>query len=237
MRPKDMGSAAELITAVEAAKILGVTVSQTHTLHRNGFIEAYYPEGRRPNQLAGKYFRQEDVLLLKELREQLKDEPTAKLRQLAMRAVITSRRVERRLAELANYFGLDDVAPSLEKDQVVAFYVRVKEFTEDPRVRSQEDAIALAKRLLGVTEEYLELVALHTGDHEPWKVFLQTGKLLAGQFSPGTQVRVFIDHARRNMRNVCYFYIKGTCGTQVADKMFPQEGYSNALIQTMFPTH
>jgi hypothetical protein len=232
-----MGSESIFVNPVEAAQILGVSVDQVHTLHRKGFLEASYPEGRRPHNLAGKRFRREDVLTLKELRAQCKGASPEKLQQLALQAIVVSKRVERRLNELTHYLGLTDSALSLEKERVIAFFTRVSDFVEEPRIDSPQEAIDWARQLLGVTEEFLELVALHTQEAEPWKVFLEAGKRLAAHCSTGTQARTYVDHARRNLRNAAYMYVRGEKGVRAADRLFPLEGYSNELIQTMFPTH
>ena len=230
-----MGSDTNLITATEAAEILGVSVAQVHVVHRNGLLEALHPPGTRKNNLTGKLFRRDDVVILRDAREQTAGASTARLKQLALQAIVTSRRVEHRLAELTNYLGLEDHSLSLERDDVVALYTRMNELGQDHTMVVHEDLVPWSRQLLGVTAEFLGLVEQHTGDKEPWRVFMRAGKSLTLNCSAGSSARMYVDHACANLRNVAYFYIRGVYGVRVANKMFPKEGYSTELIRTMLP--
>jgi excisionase family DNA binding protein len=227
-----MGSKEVYITVEQAAKILGVHFSQVHAWERAGWLEAYYPGGR----VGGKRFREEDVRDFLELRGPDGFGFRWKLPQLAMKAVISSRRSEKRIEEIARYLGLDAPSLGVEKEEVLVFLAKLEEFRKTPKVKKQVEAIELARTLLAVTEEYLDLVSSYTGDKEPWKVFLDTAKILAEQCSPGTDARGFAEHARRNLRNVAYFYLRASKGPHEAGRLFPGESYTSRLIRTLFPS-
>lgn len=234
MTAKAMGSETTYVTPLEASELLGVTVAQVHTLNRNGLLEAHYPEGRRPKGLAGKKFLREDVLTLAELREQSKGALLLKLPQLALRAIVSSKRVERRLDEITRYLGLNDRVLGTEKDDVLGLFLRAENFLRNPKVRSEEEALDWAKNLLAMTEEYLELTEAHSGQPEPWRVFLELAKTLSQECSPGTAARMYLDHARSNLRRVSYFHLRSAKGSKEADRVFPGEGYSDRLLRTLF---
>lgn len=231
MSGKGMGSDGTYITVEEAAAIHGVHVSQVHAWSRGGMLEAYYPKGRR----AGKRFRRQDVLDLLELREQEWAGLRKKLPQLALEAIVTSRRVEKRLNELVYYLGLSEEQLAVGKDEVVMLFVQVQSFLDIPIVENHEAAIRWARVLLGITEDYLGLVSLYLEEPEPWAIYMELGRVLASKCSPNTSARMFIEHARKNLRNVAYFYLRGSKGARVAGHLFPGESYSGRLLQTLFP--
>lgn len=231
-----MGSTKTYLSPSEAAEILGVNVSQVHVLNRNGYLEAHYPEGRR-NNLTSKRFIQQDVLELREMREQLKDARGKKLHQIAAQALLTSRRVERRLEELVRYLGLSEHVLSAEKEDIVGFFETAWDFFREPTICTSEEVSEWAKKLLGITEEYLALVAQHTKEEEPWAIFMHVAQLLTDMASPGTEARTYVDHARRNLRNVAYFYVRRVRGARIADQQFPGEKYSDRLVRALIPVH
>lgn len=231
MPVKSMGSTGPYLSINETAEILGVTISQVHVLHRRDLLEAHYPDGRK----AGKRFLRDDVYTLLELRQQ-KTDFTRKLPQLVMKAVVASRRAEKRMDELMFYFGFNQEALGREKEEVVAFFLRVESALKEPRIEGSQEFRHWSQKMLAVTEEYLELVHLYTGEPEPWKVFLDFARVLADMAVPGSAERMYIDHARANLRNVAYFYVRSFKGEQSADRKFPNERYAGRLVQRLIPT-
>jgi len=231
MSGKAMGSDETYISAEAAAQIHNVHVSRVHAWSRNGLLEAHYPNGRP----GGKHFRRTDVLDLLELTENERSGLRRKLPQVALQALLASRRVEKRLNELVQYLGLTQEVLSSEKNDVVLLFVQIQYFLEPPVDRSPEVALQWARRLLGVTEEYLELVAQHLGEPEPWKLYVELARVLAEIHGPSSNARMFIEHARRNLRNAAYFYVRRAKGTHAAARIFPGESYSGKLVQTLFP--
>lgn len=227
-----MGSEESYLTVLEAAKELSVHPSQIHSWNRAGWLEAHYPNGR----LGGKRFRVEDVKEFQELRGLEKSGLRCKLPQLALKAIVTSRRAERRIEEIAHYLGLDAPALSLDKDDITSLYLKLQSFCAYPVIKDQVEGIELAKTLLGITEEYLSLVEKYVGVTDPWEIYMESAKTLAAQCSPGTDARGFAEHARRNIRNVAYFYLRTNKGAHEAKRVFPGESYSSKLVRTLFPS-
>jgi hypothetical protein len=229
MRVKTMGSTGLYLTPQETAEVLSVSVEMVHVYDRRQLLEAYYPDGRK----AGKRFLAEDVYALAELRQDQKGDFLRKLPQLAMRAVVTSRRVEKRLEELMQFLGLNDVALSLEPRDVALLHFQVERALEMPKIEGDHELLDWAKKLLAINEEYLELVKMHLGDDYPWKPYLDLARKLSERASG--RHRSFIEHARANLRNVAYFYERSFRGPKAAERTFPGERYSGRLLRRVLP--
>jgi hypothetical protein len=100
-----------------------------------------------------------------------------------------------------------------------------------------------AKELLSLTEEYVRLAAHHTGDGEPWRVYLEACEKIC-RLAPSE--RLLYDHelataygyiisARRHVRSVAYFYVRSEYGREVADKSFIGDNAFDPVITTLFP--
>lgn len=226
-----MGSDTTLVTAEEAATIHGLHVSTIHNWSRCGLLAGDYPKGR----LGGKYFRRTDVMDLLHLKEGELSSLQKNLPQMALQGIVASRRCEKRLNEIVQYLGLVEDPLGTTKDDVVTLFAKVQEFLEAPRVKSPEAAIDWARVLLGVTEDYLGLVALYVGEKEPWQAFMDLGHALSERCSPGTSARTYVDHARRSLRNAAYFYLRGSKGAGVAGKAFPGERFSSRILRRLLP--
>lgn len=225
MRKKTMGSTDLYVTPAEAAELLGVSVEMVHVYDRKQLLEAYYPNGRK----AGKRFLAEDVYALVELRQEHKGDFLRRLPQIAMRAVVTSRRVEKRLDELMQFLGLNDVVLPLDATSIALLHFQVEKALVQPRVEDQQELLDWAKKLLAINEEYLDLVKLHLGDEYPWKPYLDLARKLSE--ACGGRQRSFLEHARANLRNVAYFYERSWRGPKEAEKLFPGERYSGRLLR------
>lgn len=225
-----MGSTGLFLTPAEAAEVLGVSVQMVHVYDRRQLLEAHYPGGA----LRGKKFLAEDVYALAELRTQYKGDFLRKLPQIALRAAVTSRRVEKRLEELMSFLGLNDVVLSLEPQDVIDLHHKVEVALSQPRVEDEADVIAWSKKFLAINEEYLELVKTHVGEAFPWKPYLELARLVAGRANGRSQS--YIAHARASLRNVAYFYERAFRGPAEANAMFPGERYSGKLLQRLMMT-
>ena len=157
-----------------------------------------------------------------------------KLPQLAMRAIVSTKRTERRLDELMEYLGLVGETLSTGKDDVVALCLQSEATLREPPVKDDAMVMHWAKKLLAVTEEYLELVCLYKGDEEPWKLFMQLGVEMTKR-AESERAKAYIEHARRNLRHVAYFYERGAKGIKAANARFPDERYSGKLLQRLLP--
>jgi DNA-binding transcriptional MerR regulator len=232
MAGKSMGSDSILVTMEEAAKILGVTLAHAHVYGQKGLLEPHYPEG---NRRKGKRYLREDVYSLKELREQTKGAPNRDLYQLAVRAFILSRRTARQLEEIQHYLGFSSVALETDDEHIRAFLHAAEHRCLARLDRAPEEITDWAHKLLAINEEYIDRTVRVTEKPDVWQVFMNVAKRLTEECSPGTLARMYSDHARNHLRNVAYFYLRATKGQRVAGRIFPTEGYSLRLIQTLHP--
>lgn len=219
------------MTKAESAEVLGVSISMVEVFDRRQLLEPHYPEGPK----AGKRFLAEDVYALAEIRKQYGNDFTRRLPHIAMKAVVASRRVEKKLDELMNYLGLTSTVIGSEKEDVVTLHLCVEAAVEADHLESDAGIVEWAKKLLAVTEDYFAMVKDICGDEEPWKPYLELAKKLAGQAGPSSRARMYIDHARASVRNAAYFYERAFRGARAANKMFPGERYSARLLQRLMP--
>jgi hypothetical protein len=227
MAGKTQGSAGPYVTVAEAARLLGIGSDQVHHLDRGRLLEGHYPEGRK----AGKRFLEEDVHALVELRRETAGGLTPKLPRLAMRAVLVSRRAERKVDRLLHYLGLDaDPLPS-DREGALAIHHRVDAWLRKGGSSDPSTLHELARTLLAITEEYLELVGQATGDPECWRIYFELGAMLAQKVDPNDPLRAYVEHARRNARNVAYLRLREMKGARVADRQMPGERYSDQLLR------
>lgn len=237
MSPKIMGSTPLYMTPREAAKVLGVSASMVDVMDRRELLDAYYPEGPR----AGKRFLSEDIFALAELRSTYGSDLAKRTLQIAIKAAVASRRVERKLDDIMTFLGVNDVALSTEKDDVMAFHMKVieelartdEDLAEKPR--HDEEIMGWAKKLLALSEDYFALVRLHLLEETPWELYLELAHRLVARTKKGTKTYAFMEHARAAVRNAAYFYDRGTVGPKEAKKTFPGEHFSKRLIQRVHP--
>lgn len=224
-----MPSSSLYLTVSETAEVLGVSASMVHVFDRRRLLESHYPDGRK----AGKRFVADDVYALAELRAEHKGDFMRRLPQIALKAAVTSRRVEKRLNELLEFLGLNDVVLSVEPGDVIELHRSVEALPRRPRLEDEAEILAWAKKILAINEEYLDLIKMSTGDPYPWKPYLELGRVLSAIAKGRT--KSFIEHARANLRNVAYFYERSYRGPREAEKMFPNERYSGRLMRRLLP--
>ncbi|HEU4534222.1 MAG TPA: hypothetical protein VFS00_08890, partial [Polyangiaceae bacterium] len=145
------------LTTAEAARLIGVNSAQIHHMTRGRLLDAHYPEGRR----AGKRFLEEDVLALRDLRRE--GGSRARLERLALRAVLASRRAERRVEEMTHYLGLDAPGLPLEPEAIAALHHRIDEWLLHKELEGQ----VLGARAVAGTE------------HDQWSIAQRPPSALA----------------------------------------------------------
>lgn len=166
-----------------------------------------------------------------ELREQTKGALHVKIPQLAMRAFVASRRVEKRLDELLHYLGLTTTDLKLDPEHVKSFHAACADFTDIPGRNSPAELMEWARKLLAVTEDYLTLMAQVTGDQDSWKVLMVAANTLVSACSKGSSTRTYAEHARNNLRNVAYLHLRDTQGQRKANQQFPKESLVKKLLK------
>jgi len=222
MGQKLMGRNSGLLTADEAAKILGTYAARVHQYTQEGVLRARY-EGNRNRRL----FRSEEVYALKEAKESGLDLPTLCTR--ALQAYALSHALEQRLERVEAVLGLDVPILSYDEESVMAEYLRAQDLAANP-IQEPVAITDFIKALLGIHEEFLELVQRYTHDQEPWKIFLlaarhlrencPVARMLADDEMSSAQLELQV--ARRVFSRTAFIFVCSRNGKQAAHTTFPE---------------
>jgi len=235
MTKKVMGTPPEKLTRNGAAKILKVAVRTLGSYVEQGLLIPVR-EGRKV------FFRRSEVVALLEVLREGRDLPA--VTTMAMRAFIRAEICEKKLNDLLSFLGFTSIPLETSARGVLELYERAKGFHDlDAGLSDAGQVFHFAKELLAMTEEYLRLVAHHTGDGEPYAVYLKACAKIA-ELAPAP--RLLYDHelaaaygyvasARRHVRSLAYFYVRSEYGRDVADKSFIGDNAFDPVITTLFP--
>jgi len=224
MGSKLMGRKAGLITAAEAAEILGCTQRRVYQYTDSGLLSASHDGNRRK-----KMYGRDQIYAVKEAFDGLDgklDLPRLLAEILQLKARCSS--LEQRLGHVEAVNHLDVPILSYEKDEVLAVYWAAKDLARDP---TSEFMVVLdfSKTLRGIHQEFLELVELHTEDREPWRVFREAAQRLRKNCT-GTQLFEYIEiataqaelqAARGQFENVVFNFVCARDGKREAYRRFP----------------
>lgn len=230
-----MGTPPDLFTRKETATVLGVTVRTLSNYVTQGLLVPVIEKRKA-------HFRRGDVLALAEVLRAGND--LAAVTGTALRALVRAEQCERKLNELLGLLGFTTVSLPTTTKGLLELYHRAHRISgwEEPSIIASQ-VFHFAKELLAFNEEYLRLVEHHTGDAEPWRVFLAACERLA-RLTPTD--RMVYDHelasaysyipvARRHLRAVAYFFVRSSHGSEVADKAFIGDNAFDPVITTLFP--
>ena len=235
MSGKVMGTPADMLTPGAAAKLLKVTTRTLNNYVSQGLLQAVYEQRRC-------FFRRADVIALAEVFNEGND--LAAVATTAIRALIRAEQCEKRLNELLSLLGFTTVSLVTTEPGILELYHRAI------RMHSNEEPIVIAaqvfqfaKELLAFNEEYLRLVEHHTGDDEPWRVYLVACEKLTALTPFDRMVHdlelstaySYVVAARRHIRSVAYFYVRARHGAAVADEAFIGANAFEPIITTLFP--
>lgn len=149
----------------------------------------------------------------------------------ALRALVSASRAERRLDRLELLLGVDSFVLGTEEQDVMELYKKCRDlltdFTEDMKAA---DVLEWSRFFAGVTEEYLELVEMYTGDQEPWVPYMEAAQKLYDSaprdtFRQRRDLEVayaYVSASRLHLRQVAYFYIRRHHGKKVAGASCPE---------------
>ncbi len=225
MTGKNMGSDEDLVTVEEAAFLAQVSTKTIRTWMNNGIIDRFKKPGT--HRL---FFRRKDMMSLAELKAEGFD--PARIRHMAIRAIVKAKRCEELLESLTTYLGFSFTHLDDSEEAILLLYTRANQLLESGPRHVVED-LDWAKRFLSLNEEYLMAVRLHTGDSEPWKLFLAVIRMLSAHYPKHSPVRAILDHAARNVRHVAFLYVHQEHGARKAVDLFPGESYTDRLVKTL----
>jgi hypothetical protein len=229
----------ERITAKEAARMLGVTTRMVRYWTRKGIIRPFKPGGSV--SAVPMYLRTEIDALL-EARSKKVDLQT--VATMARQAHVSSRQLERTVSRLLEIIGANIPMLSLKEENVHALYLQVEDALEQDYQPPADEVLEWARIFYAVGEEYLGLIEEVVEDEEPWAKLLELSNSLSVRaprdlFSGDKELEAaygYLEMARRNMRNVAYFYIRNRHGSRAASGAFPGTGdITEEVIALAFP--
>lgn len=207
------------VSAPQAAELLGVTERQLKRLERNYHL--------RPSKTRPKAFLLDDVLALKEVRD---NPPTyAQLAVMAKQADMRARGLERAVRQLLHVLHADVPLQDLSEEAVKALHLRMQEALQNPLQPTTEELHEWGRTFFGIGEEVLEAIELHVHDGEPWwlplalsKRFLSEAPRDLVEKDPETRAAYqYLTMAQRTMREASYFYVRHKHGSRSASELFP----------------
>ena len=236
MTLKMMGTPPTLLSSQETAKILGTSSQTLKSLVRQGLLKPHWKGNKR-------CFEQDDILAFMKVFQNKTD--WSSIAALAMRAYVKAEANERKLAEISDLLGLGLFSLEVDDESVQSLYNNTHNRLELGAPTSSAEAMLLAKRCLALTEEYLKIVERVTGDDEPWRPFLQLTQHVCENaprkyFPHDIELATaygYLEAARRHVRPLAYFYVRGTHGRRVANETFGmQQDYATPIVRTLFPS-
>ncbi|RPH40309.1 MAG: hypothetical protein EHM87_22455 [Burkholderiales bacterium] len=210
------------VSLTEAATILGVGKRTILDFMESGLLCA--KSGRRNidlNDIAG---------LAEVLRDKNRLNPLNAVGN-ALQALIRTMRLEKRVSRMEGLLGVDAYEMPMSEDDITTTYAKCRTLaSRDTSTLRASEVIEWAYTFGNVTEEYLDLVAVYTSDHEPWVAYLEAAQSLAvhaprDQFPIRKDLEVayaYLTASRKHLRQVAYFYVRKAHGKPIADRAFPE---------------
>lgn len=225
------------LTHDETAEQLSVTRRHLYNIVQQGRL---LPAG---TDARGRYvFRPEEVYALQQMKLSRLDLATTT--RTAVQALALTRSLNGKLDKLCAYLGLEIGRLSTEEDSMHALHLRAINTAKDPDLSECTDGFIVdwAYILNAIDEPYLRSVCDYTLDFEPWVPYMGVAMNLRKQMPAAaltnTDLRfayACLDNARKNLRNVAYFYARTTVGVAGANEAFDDD-VDNEVIAHMFPT-
>lgn len=221
----------------ETAELLGVTPRHLLNIVRQGRL---LPAG---TDHRGRYlFRPEEAYSLLDMKTKRLDLATTT--QTAYQAHALSRSLMGKLDKLCAYLGLEIGRLSTDEDSLHALHLRAINTAKQEGLGEPTDTFVMdwAYTLNAIDEPYLRMLSEYTLDFEPWVPYMGVAANIVKQMRPAalghTDLRfayACLDNARKNLRNVAYFYARTKHGVAHADDAFADD-VDNEIIAHMFPT-
>jgi hypothetical protein len=116
---------------------------------------------------------------------------------------------------------------------------------EDGDYPTSDELVFWARTLHAVDEEYLDRVRTVTEDEQPWQKLMSAAQELCRRAPTGkfeadrelAQACGYVEAARRNLRNVCYFYVRTRRGARKAELAFPnaRQDVHERVLSLVYP--
>jgi hypothetical protein len=233
MEKRRPSSDPDLLSAREAARLIGVGTPHFRSLARDYGLAPVWPDGTGGPCL----FHKEDVFALAELRE--KRYGLAEVSALSLQNNARLRALERQIQELSSLLGAVTLRLPHEPDGVRALVAEAKARTcTNPSNLSPESLKLWGARLRAIDDGYLRLIAEVLATDEPWRPFYELADKLVAlvlQRKPDDSPRLrqafgWLLHARDVFRATAYFYVRGRFGRRTAADLFNERDVDDQVI-------
>lgn len=229
-----MGRSERLVSHNLAARILGISHDwMTHLVTTGSLI----PAVDNGTPVSSKY-RKDEVLSYRERHARRRTRNALATADLALSI---SRTLKDRFEALCKTLGLDGRVLSFEEEDIYRLHVKVQQALHPQRVTFHaKDILAWSSTFHAIDEVYMRRVAQLAGTKEPWVYYMQLAVKLTGISAVEETANMAFAHscveaARRNLRNVAYFYVHSTLGANVANRTFMDGEIVDNVIAHLFP--
>lgn len=228
-----------LLTTEEAARMLGVPLQLFRRLRRKKLVKSVKTTGPQC------YFHPADIMAMQPLLDDRRD--LAGVEEMALQAYAMASRVERQMKDWAELQGPTLPRLSTTRPAVLSLQLLVKqELKADHSSFPAEHVIEWARTFLAVDEEQLVLAAYFTGEYEPWRPMLELADRMVSAaprhvFHSCKDLQVaygYLEVARKNLRQVAYFFCRKEYGPSIADRLFtePHSEISRIVYSLLYPS-
>lgn len=217
MSDKHIGS--ELLTAKEAAKLLGITEETLACYRRKGLVS-----NKSLVSGPGKYDKKDLLRLVAAKKDNLAPH---EMRARLIEAYALAKKANDRMDILESFLGLDIPIVGVLEQEITQLHYNAGQLTESMRPLSPAEILYWGRTLAGMSDIHLQMVEHYLADPEPWAVFYNgTGAILRNipdsrMSDPyNDYVCRYLAMTRKQFAQMSYFYARGTVGPATAAKIF-----------------
>lgn len=229
-----------LVNSHEAAEILGLSARSLKRLVKKGMLHPIHTDKLKPYS-----FLEHEVVALAEARKD-KRMGFREVQAMSKQAYATARSTEKVLQQVIRFLGIDIPRLSLNPEDVRALHLRAEDAQVMDFYPTATEVLGWARIFQAIDDNYLDMVKQVSRVDEPWKAYLDLATLLDTRapehvLSADAELKVAVgcvSAARRNLRNVTYFYIRQQYGKRVAARAIPHitADVDEEVIALAFPS-
>lgn len=214
----------ELVSAAEAADLLGVSPDQLRGMVKRGIIR---PDPSSPSTVTRRLFRITDLSTLKEIRSKGYSLETAIVE--SRRSSFEALSLRRELDRVKFLLGLDIPTIGVGRDELISILLKAEDALRDPPT-DRHVVLDWARILHALSETHFEAITYYTDNQEPWRAFLALGrKLCLAQDHQQTRydmelhnIYMLLNAGLRRARQAAFFHVRTLYGKKNATEWFPE---------------
>lgn len=211
-----------LISLKEAAELLGIGERTIHYHVRRGHLHPRYD--KKQGLRSAMMFAREEIAAAAET---WGEQPTfSGLMSRCVSAYALARSLESRVLRLEELIGAKYTSTPVDEEFVRSTYLAAKDDVKSPPTDPQRIAF-WSNLFMSFGEEFFDALEGYTSHEKSWEVFHDLSCAIAIESihvlksdAEMTQVYQDFEVARRNLRQVLFFYLQSRFGTRNAVKMF-----------------